>query len=289
MSNLVLFPPADPERFDGILSDSLADRFDPNARLAVKLHMGEGEHHFDRDLAARCIAVATRNGMRPFLFDSPVMYSGARHTVGGYLARAAENGFSEDRMGCPVVISDESETVEGRYLPIGVLRDLSQADGVLVLSHVKGHACTGAAGALKNLGMGGVDRRTKTSMHTGSRPVLTGECDACGECAEGCPGSAIQVQDRARIDQGACWGCGRCIDVCPRGALEPETASFDALLVDGAAAVLSRVRRSLYVNDVRKITRLCDCCRNPGPLIAPDVGTLIGDDPCGRRHSPPRG
>ena len=266
--------------FDVRFKSAAAAAFPEQSRLALKLHMGEGvRHHFDRDLAAKCVALLKDIGMKPFLFDSPVMYSGDRHTVDGYLRRAAENGFSEETMGCPVVISNDSDRVQGEYLPIGVCRDVVASDGLVVLSHLKGHPCSGAAGALKNLGMGGVDRETKTAIHAGSRAVLTGECDACGQCVEGCPGSAIRVHDTAEINSGACWGCGRCIDVCPQGAIEPKTAMFDVLLIDGAAAVLSRVNRVLYVNDVRKITRLCDCCRDAGPEIAPDVGILLGTDP----------
>ena len=128
--------------------------------------------------------------------------------------------------------------------------------------------------------MGGVDRKTKGLLHGGAKPVLTGECDGCGSCVEGCPGSALEVSnDKIRIDQGSCWGCGRCIDDCPRDALESQTASFDALLIDAAAAVASQLHHVFYVNDVRKITRLCDCCRDAGPEIAPDVGVLVGTDP----------
>lgn len=279
MVDLEFFRSADAKAFDDHFRQAAARAFPKSARIAIKLHMGEGRHHFDRPLTARCVTALKGLGMRPFLFDSPVMYAGPRHTVAGYRAKAAENGFSEDGVGCPVVISNDSRAVRGRYLSIGVCRDLVEADGLLVLSHLKGHPCTGVGGALKNLGMGGVDRETKTALHAGAKPVVTGECDACGQCAEGCPGSSITVSETARIDHGSCWGCGRCVDTCPQGALEPNQASFDALLIDGAGAVLSSVRRALYVNDVRKITRLCDCCRNPGPEIAPDVGVLLGTDP----------
>jgi uncharacterized Fe-S center protein len=266
--------------FASAFKDAASSAFRPGARLAVKLHMGEGNrHHFDRDLAKDCVSVLKEVGMRPFLFDSPVMYSGDRHTVEGYLKRAAQNGFSEKTMGCPVVISNDSERVQGKYLPIGICRHIADADGLVLLSHLKGHPCSGAAGALKNLGMGGVDRETKTAIHGGSKAVLTGECDACGQCVEGCPGSAIRIRETAEIDSNSCWGCGRCVEECPKGALEPVLAMFGSLLIDGAAAVLAHVDRVLCVNDVRKITRLCDCCRDAGPEIAPDVGIFLGTDP----------
>jgi uncharacterized Fe-S center protein len=279
MADIAYFRSPDSAEFLSTFKEAVSQAFPPNARIAAKLHMGEGDHHFDGSLTARCISALHELGMEPFLFDSPVMYSGDRHTVQGYRKRAAENGFSEATVGCPVVISNKSAKVEGKYLPVGVCKDLLEADALLALSHFKGHPCPGAAGALKNLGMGGVDRETKTAIHGGSKPVLIGECDACGLCAEGCPGSAIQIKKTAEINQSSCWGCGRCVDVCPKDALEPQLASFDALLIDAAAAILSRVPHAFYVNDVRRITRLCDCCRNPGAEIAPDVGVLLGADP----------
>ncbi len=280
MADLVLFRNMDSLEFDRALDESFSRSFPGAARVALKLHMGEGSHHFDLALTRRCVMRLKAMGMKPFLFDSPVMYPGERHTPEGYLRRAAANGFSEVDIGCPIRVSEDSQPVDGKLLGIGVCGELADADAVLVLSHVKGHPCSGIGGALKNLGMGGVDRKSKTSMHAGAKAILTGECNGCGTCIEGCPGSALKVfEDRIRIDEGACWGCGRCIDECPNGALDSRTASFDALLVDGAAAVISRIDHAFYINDIRKITRLCDCCRDAGPEIAPDVGVLLGTDP----------
>jgi uncharacterized Fe-S center protein len=280
MAEITLFRSPDSTEFDTAFKDVAFRAFPEKGRIALKLHMGEGKvHHFDENLAGHCVSLLKELGYEPFLFDSPVMYSGDRSTPKGYLRLAAQNGFSEKSMGCDVAVSNQSEKVDGKYLTIGVCRDLIDADGVLVLSHFKGHPCSGAAGALKNLGMGGVDRESKTAMHAGSKAVLTGDCDGCGECVEGCPGSALKVSKTVQINSGACWGCGRCIDVCPQGALESEEAGFDALLIDGAAAVLSRLSKILYINDARKITRLCDCCRDAGPNVAPDVGVFLGSDP----------
>ena len=49
--------------------------------------------------------------------------------------------------------------------------------------------------------------------------VNTDECVACGACADGCPQSAITVDDFAVIDADKCVECGACIDECPVGAL----------------------------------------------------------------------
>lgn len=279
MTDILLFRSPDSPAFEEAFRAAVLESFPPGGRIAVKLHMGEGHHHFDRDLARRLVSRLRECDLDPFLFDSPVMYPGSRHTEDGYRQQASENGFSESAVGCPIVISNESVPVPGRHLPVGVCQDLIDSAGVLVLSHFKGHPCSGAAGALKNLGMGGVDRESKGAMHEGAKPVLTGECSACGKCVEGCPGSAIRIDRIAQIDSGSCWGCGRCIDECPERALEPERATFAEILIDGARGVLRKIPAALYVNDVRRVTRLCDCCRDPGPEIAPDVGVLLSTDP----------
>jgi uncharacterized Fe-S center protein len=56
--------------------------------------------------------------------------------------------------------------------------------------------------------------------------------------------------------------------------------TFDILLSEAAGAVLKAVGNKpvFYVNDVRIITKNCDCFSNPGALIAKDVGIVLGDD-----------
>ena len=39
-----------------------------------------------------------------------------------------------------------------------------------------------------------------------------------------------------------------------------------------------KVKPIYYVNDVRSITKNCDCFSNPGELIAADLGILLSND-----------
>lgn len=141
--------------------------FKPNEKIAVKIHMGEqgNKTHLKPGFVKQIISILNENGCRPFLFDSPVMYAGGRDTPEKYLKTAANNGFTEQSIGCPIIISEEHEIVKTPHLNAEVCKDLAEADGMLVLTHVKGHMCSGVGGAIKNIGMGGVSKKTKTDIH----------------------------------------------------------------------------------------------------------------------------
>jgi heterodisulfide reductase subunit A len=48
-------------------------------------------------------------------------------------------------------------------------------------------------------------------------------CDACGDCVEACPESAITIEaEKALINEITCTGCGACIPTCPHNALDQQ-------------------------------------------------------------------
>ena len=138
-------------------------------RVAIKLHMGEyGNLNYVRpSIAARIVEIVKDVGGKPFLFDTIALYRAHRHTVEEYVKTAKMNGFSQETMNCPVIISDEGVKVKtkGPLKEIEVAKDLYDADAIIVLSHVKGHEMSGFGGAIKNLGMGGVTKSGKADVH----------------------------------------------------------------------------------------------------------------------------
>jgi len=52
---------------------------------------------------------------------------------------------------------------------------------------------------------------------------ITGECTACGTCAEACPSEAIKEgEDQYQIDPDVCIDCGVCVESCPVEAIVEE-------------------------------------------------------------------
>jgi hypothetical protein len=280
MSKVYLIKEAKSEKYEQLLERELKDNFKPGMKVACKLHMGQDKGMFSPELAKRSISVLLKLGCKPFLFDTPVNYPGPRHTAEGYLALAAAHGFSEQAMGCPVIIPDNYVNVKTEHMEVEVTDALKSADAMLVLTHVKGHPGSGVGGAIKNLAMGCVSPKSKGDQHCLAIPkVVDEDCTACGLCEEVCPFKAIKVEEKAVIDCEGCGGCSTCLHNCPNNALVSDV-TFDTLLAEAAFAALKLMNGKpvFYINDARSITKLCDCFGNPEKMIAKDVGVLLGTD-----------
>jgi uncharacterized Fe-S center protein len=283
------------EAFRNRLEEQLKPVFKPGESIAVKLHMGEqaNPHHFKPEFVKTVVDVLKKIGVKPFLFDSPVMYNSGRHTVEGYEKQNKKLGFTEQVVGCPVIVSNESnKEVKGKHMSYQVCRHLEEADGVLVLTHFTGHICAGFGGSIKNLGMGALTRETKKAIHKGGNPKqeLLAKCSLCRKCQEVCIGDAITYNEEndekgnEKQNQGpvfnydTCYGCSKCIQNCPNKCLEPKTGEIDVLLAEGANAALSRFKKTYFVNVLRDITNRCDCQRAGLEIVLQDIGFLMGRD-----------
>jgi len=61
--------------------------------------------------------------------------------------------------------------------------------------------------------------------------VDSGQCVACGDCAERCHMEAIEIEDTAKIDLDRCIGCGVCIPACDYDALRLRQKEKDLQFV----------------------------------------------------------
>lgn len=263
------------------LKRTFADVFASGDRIAIKLHMGEpGNPYSIKPNLVRAICKLLREmGCEPFLFDTPVTYRSPRNSVEGYLTSAATNGYTEDTVGAPIVISDESIAVEGTLMDYHIAEAPLEAGGVLLLSHFKGHIACGMGGAVKNVGMGCMAKETKGNIHTGGEPRYAEGCMQCGACVENCPTENIVVEeDRPRFGITWCSGCSNCAIVCPEECIRPNVALFDELLGEAAAVAHIRFEKVYAVNVLKNITKLCDCIADSGPIIAEDIGYVCGHD-----------
>ena len=270
-------------RLKGIKEELIKKGF--GGKVAVKLHMGEkgNKTHLNPELVKAAVDILKELKCKPFLFDSTSLYKGARHTAEDYLKTARENGFSEETMGCPVIVSDDFVIRKTKHLEVHLCRAIADADALLVISHVKGHECAGFGGAIKNLGMGAVDQKTKKDIHTFSQPELTLEkCTLCGTCERICGNGAVKISEKKgvkkpRFNAGLCIGCNKCVNHCPEKALKPQIESFDLLLAEAASAAIKN-KNCYYINELMRITKNCDCYSDAGEIIASDVGIIYGED-----------
>ena len=141
-----------------------------------------------------------------------MLYKSPRSTREEYRRVAYRHGFGEDEMGCELVIGEEGVEVDEGGYKFEVAEEIYESTHLIVMSHVKGHLSAGFGGAIKNLGMGGVTKKTKGMIHHWARPKHSEEeCTLCGTCAEECPFRAIAVDVDWKLDDAACGECGRCI------------------------------------------------------------------------------
>lgn len=251
-------------------------------KIPFKLHMGEkGNKYFPRPkFVKKVVDQLFEYEIKPFLYDTTVAYQAKRHTVKGYKELIEKHGFSPIKMGCDVVIDDNGKKVTINNWDFYVGDNLYNSSHIFCFSHVKGHIATGMGAAIKNFGMGGVTKETKLKMHHASRPQFNKDkCTYCGVCAEVCPFDAITVnKNKWDVSDSKCFGCGVCVDNCRNGGIINEDEELQYLLACAAKACVND-KNVLYLNDVNRISKGCDCDPLSGPIICPDIGYLLSDDP----------
>ncbi|MFW6040478.1 MAG: DUF362 domain-containing protein [Thermoplasmatota archaeon] len=263
--------------------------------VALKLHFGEkGIDTYIRPVQVAPIAEAVKEaGGKPFLADSNTLYSGSRANAVDHHRTAQENGWLRPVVDAPVIIADGlhgnefySVKIKGKHFDeVKIGAGFYQADGIIGVSHFKGHGMTGFGGTLKNLGMGCASRAGKLMMHYDVKPeVDIDECIGCGKCAIWCPADAIEVEQYAEIDLEKCIGCGECRIVCPEGAVKVKDSSDNEELQEKIAefalgSVIGKEDKSLYYNFITDVTPECDCPPWRKHPMVPDIGVITSADP----------
>ena len=279
MKTTDIYTTKDLETFKKLIAKEIPKIFSKGEKIAIKLHMGElgNKNHIKPEFVKLIVDVLKNVGANPFLFDSPIAYNSPRRFCKGYLLVAKKKGFTEKKVGCKVVISDEFITEKTKSMKYEVCKELVEADGVLTLSHVKGHMCSGFGGAIKNLGMGALTKKTKREVHNNSKPEYVGGCTLCGLCAKVCPTKHIKYQDEKPLFKRTwCCGCSTCIHVCPNNAIKPKVAIFDFLLSEGAWCAYKNFKKSFFINSITNVSKFCDCSPIGGKIIAKDAGFVLG-------------
>jgi len=267
------------DEFISKLKGELKGVFLKGEKIAIKLHMGEpkNENRLKAEFVRKIVDVLKELGCEPFLFDSLVLYKSERDSIEGYQRVAEKNGFG--KLGCPVIVSDDSVTSTVNNIDFPVCKSLAEADGVLVLTHVKGHQCSGFGAAIKNLGMGALTKEGKKIVHDAGKPKYVGGCTMCGECAKNCNiNKNIRYENNRPIFGDNCNGCSVCSYVCKEGAIKPNIELFDRVLAWSAGAVLKKFKKTYFVNVLRNIAELCDCYNSTPKIVLGDIGIVMGKD-----------
>ncbi len=285
------------EKIDKVLQDMKLNKFiREDAIVGIKMHFGEaGNTTFIPPVYIRhLIDIFKRYKWKMFLTDTNVIYRGRRKNAIEHLILAAEHGYSYTTMGIPVIISDgvrsESFTeveIDGEiYKRVKVAGGIASCEGLIVVSHFKGHIVAGFGGALKNLGMGCVSKQQKYEMHSTVKPKVKREkCTGCKICVRWCIYNAIIIKEgKAEIQENICTGCAECIAECPVNAIripwDEDKNFFQKKMVESAKGVIKVLKNKLlYINFLINITPDCDCMTYSDKPLVPDIGVLISFDP----------
>jgi len=303
MSETVWFAPIDGlsttdflARFERLIAAAgLEGRVARRALVAVKVHFGEKGNtaYVKPPFIKPVVDVVKAAGGIPFVTDCNTLYVGTRSHSVNHLSTAHEHGFTQEAVGAPVVIADGLRGESAVAVPIKgeifdhahIGADIVKADGLICVSHFKGHELSGFGGTLKNLGMGSASRQGKLAQHSSVSPrVRSKSCTGCGDCTLTCSADAITVNETASINQETCIGCGQCILTCPTGSIQivwnESAQSFQKKMAEYClGAIAGKQKASLFFNVIAAVTPQCDCYGFSNPAIVPDIGIAVSTDP----------
>ncbi len=260
-------------------------------RVAIKMHLGYNVgYSMVHPVFVRKVAQAVlEGGGKPFVTD-------VAHSV----ATAHERGYTAETIGCPLYPAagiDEKWFVKHPYAFRNVTEfeiggAIEEATFLIDLAHVKGHPVTGWGAAIKNLALGCMTGRTRSTMHDVSHYDPYFFKDRCPDEAtrvairESCPYGAIvddaEDPDGLHLHHYKCNQCMRCQDVA-NGAFEIQRSAFMAFLeVNNISAKLVldtfEPGNTAFINIATHLTPLCDCFGFTGLPVLPDAGVFGSND-----------
>jgi len=264
--------------------------------IAIKIHFGEeGNTGFVKPQYVKVIVdEILKKEAKAFLSDTNTLYKGKRSNSLNHLELAKTHGFSKENLGVDIIIPDDREKENISEVPINkrfvktakIAKIFLENNGLVVISHFKGHLMTGFGGALKNIGMGCASREGKLFQHSNLAPIVyKNKCVGCGECVKVCPSGAIIIIDnKSMIDAKGCIGCASCIAVCNYSAIdvswEKGAYNMQEKMIEYASAIIKEKKQKIvFFNFLIKITKECDCIAKDDPRICPDIGILASDNP----------
>ena len=216
---------------------------DIKGKIAFKVHSGEeGNQNFLHPEFWRPII----DELKGTVVECNTAYPGARNTSEKHKELIKKHGwdayYNFDLM-------DENDDDLVLDIPNGhqikkdyVGNHLQNYDGMIVLSHFKGHPMGGYGGALKQLSIGCASSRGKAYIHSAGRST----------------------------SQETCWNDG----------IIAEQDAFLESMADAASAVHKFFKGNIaYINVMKNLSVDCDCCAIAEDPCMKDIGILASLDP----------
>ncbi|MHA1717744.1 MAG: DUF362 domain-containing protein [Promethearchaeota archaeon] len=284
-----------------------SDRVRPEHRVCIKTHFGaEANTRYIRPAYTRFLVDHVKQQGVKDVYVAESCGAGLPRRSGEYAGRASEaeylvcarkHGFTEETMGCPIMMLDGplgldwfKVQVDGVFFKeVLVAGKLKDTDVLIMQTHFKGHGSAGFGGAIKNLGIGCVAKGGKSEAHHGKKMEIKREkCpEGCNKCIDICPVGALSRDKDGYIvrDESKCKRCRFCHSVCPSHIFVTDNnipkERFIKQMVDNAKGVVKAMgpENIFYLNLAIDITPQCDCSGVSDVPFVPDVGILASKDP----------
>ena len=279
----------------------MLDRLDPflsvfgrGSFVGIKMTVGDqgSTGYIKPETVGMLVKKLKKQGAKPFVFDTNVIYHGKRQNAIDHLNLAYQKGFAPGKIGCPYIIADSVFGTDSIVLKadfnnikeVKVPSLVKMLDDLIVLSHVTGHLMSGYAGSIKNVAMGMASRAGKQIQHSSIKPMINVDrCTMCGACIEVCPVSAIsELSNNAYINTEICVGCAECIAACKIHAVsinwQEDPHIFAERMSEYAMGILSHIKRKIFLNFATDITLECDCICGDDHRIFEDCGIFASED-----------
>ncbi len=286
-----------PAKFKRLLSTINLKKMVKNKVVALKMHLGGslGYTTIPPLFVKILVEKIKENGGDVFITD---LFLIDRKDFG--VNQSKNRGYSEDIVGAPIIpvsgFFDKyyySKPVNFKTLKeIQIAGHIHDAEVLINFSHFKGHGVSSFGGAIKNLAMGCVTKKTRQDLHflhSGGSGIKWDEklCNHCKKCIQECRYKAnkFNKDNKYEIMLHNCTYCLHCVEICPNNALSfLESEKFYLDFQKGMAISAQEVLKTFkpqnvyHINALLNITFICDCWGMSTPPLIQDIGIVASND-----------
>ena len=221
-----------PAKFARLLSETPVKKMVKGKTVALKMHLGANLGYTTIPPLFTKILI---NKIKEFGGDVFITDVFVQDSSNFGVRNAKNRGYSEDILGAPIYpatgVFDKyyySKEVSYKTLKeIQVAGHINDAEVLINFSHFKGHGVSSYGGAIKNLAMGCVTKKSRQDLHllhSGGSGIIWDEalCTHCNKCVEECRYKANKFNKENKYETFIhdCTYCLHCVEICPNEALK---------------------------------------------------------------------